>query len=65
MAVSVFPILSGHLPHLDWIFSMFCLETIFRCDSTCHASPMPTVEDVSEDILELYLDTEDDSGDEA
>jgi len=25
--------------------------------------PMPTVEDVSEDIPELYLDTEDDSGD--
>jgi hypothetical protein len=30
----------------------------------CCAGPMPTVEDVLEDILELYLDTEDDSGDE-
>ena len=30
----------------------------------CRAGPMPTVEDVFEDILELYLDTEDDSGDD-
>jgi hypothetical protein len=30
----------------------------------CRARPMPTVEDVTEDILELYPDTEDDSGDE-
>jgi hypothetical protein len=31
---------------------------------TCRAGPMPTREDVSEDIPELYPDTEDDSGDE-
>src|SRR6267154_5290019 len=30
----------------------------------CHAGPMPMVEDVSEDIPELYSDTEDDSDDE-
>jgi hypothetical protein len=30
----------------------------------CHAGPMHIVEDVSEDISELYLDTEDDSSDE-
>jgi hypothetical protein len=30
----------------------------------CCTGPMPTMEDVSEDILELYPDTEDDSGDE-
>src|SRR5882762_7678214 len=29
----------------------------------CHAGPMPTVEDVAEDIPELYPDTEDDFGD--
>jgi hypothetical protein len=30
----------------------------------CHSGPMPTVEDVSKDIPELYPDTEDDSSDE-
>jgi len=39
-------------------------QTEARHLCACHAGPMPTVEDVSEDIPELYLDTEDDSRDE-
>jgi len=39
-------------------------QTEARHLRACRARPMPTVEDVSEDIPELYPDTEDDSGDE-
>src|SRR5882757_10175285 len=39
-------------------------QTEARHLRACCAGPMPTVEDVSEDIPELYPDTEDDSGDE-
>jgi transposase InsO family protein len=39
-------------------------QTEARHLRACRAGPMPTVEDVSEDIPELYPDTEDDSGDE-
>jgi hypothetical protein len=38
------------------------MEACHLC--ACRSGPMPTVEDVSEDIPELYPDTENDSSDE-
>src|SRR5712664_1455056 len=39
-------------------------QTEARHLRACRSGPMPTVEDVAEDILDLYPDTEDDSSDE-